>query len=68
LVLDLDCYAPPEGGRMIVCAVTGRIWPPVKAFELRDCVRCGGKIDIRHQAWLDGKEGAEHDHCPEVAR
>lgn len=52
---------------MITCPRTGRTWPPEHLTSLRDCVKCGGKIDIRHEAWLGGPNGNNPEHispCP----
>jgi hypothetical protein len=50
----------------ICCPVTRRRWPAVKRTELLACRLCGGLIDLRVEAYLDGP-GPMHlsGGCPE---
>lgn len=51
---------------MIVCPRTGRTWPPEYATSLKTCVLCGGKIDIRREAWQGSDREPMHygGNCP----
>lgn len=50
---------------MITCPTTGRTWPREAGIFLKDCKRCGGKINTWLEGWADTPNGPEHlSECP----